>query len=115
MSNLKQFLINENIPHHLIWYFISSETGTKTPLGEKNNDTLENVNLKKNINPPRPSFYYKKAKKAGYDEVNFTEEEERSLQKTYTCFLKYTEYIYCVDVDMPSIKSMDDFFYGNRL
>ena len=89
--NLKQFLTNESIPHYLIWYYISAETGKKTPLGEKNNEPMERVNMKKNINQPRPSSYYKKAMEDGYDEVNFTADEARSLQKTYTCFLKYTE------------------------
>ena len=43
-SNLKQFLTGEAVPHYLIWYFISSETGKKTPLGEKNNEPIEKVN-----------------------------------------------------------------------
>ena len=108
-SNLKQFFISESIPHYFIWYYISSETGKKTPLGEKNNESIEKVNTKKNINPPRPSSYYKKAKEDGYEQVNFTTDEAQSLQKAYTCFLKYTENIYVVDVDMESVNSMDDF------
>ena len=42
-------------------------------------------------------------------EVILTEQEKGTLQKSFTCFLKHTENIYVIDIDMPSISSMDDF------
>ena len=61
-TNPKQFLINENIPHYSIWYFISSTKG-----GEENNEQIDKVNSKLHINPRKPSSYFIKNKNEGYD------------------------------------------------
>lgn len=94
--SIREFLIKENIPHYAIWYYISTTTGKKTPIGEKNNEPLECVMEKQNINPQKPSR-------------NFDENEMNTLQKAYSIFVKYTDNIYCVDVDDPEIHTMDEF------
>ena len=84
-SNLKQFMVKENIPHYFIWYFICDKTGTKTPIGEKNNDPIEKVISKTNINPSKPSSYFKKVDGEKI-EILLTEQEKNTLQKSFTCF-----------------------------
>jgi hypothetical protein len=106
--NVKNFLNYEDIPHYFIWYYISSKTGKKTPIGEKNNENIEAVISKKNINPPRPTSYCEKID-GKFIRFEFNAEESASLQKVCSVFLKYTKNIYCVDIDDPKIKSMDDF------
>ena len=104
--NIKAFLNLEQIPHYTIWYYISSTTGKKTPIGEKNNDSLDTVKNKRNINPTKPTSKYDYTKKCS---VPFVEDEETSLQKTYSIFLKYDDDLFCVDIDDKEINSMEDF------
>lgn len=106
--NVKNFLNCENIPHYFIWYYISAKTGKKTPIGEKNNEDIEKVMSKRSVNPQKPTSYTEKVE-GKYIEMAFTVEESESLQKVCTVFLKYTDDIYCVDIDDPEITSMDDF------
>ena len=106
--NVKNFLNYENIPHYFIWYYISSKTGKKTPIGERNNEDIEKVNLKKNVNPQKPTSYSENVD-GKYKQSEFNAEESAYLQKVCTVFLKYTKNIYCFDIDDPKIKSMDDF------
>ena len=111
-TNLKQFFTSENIPNYLICYYTTIRQDGKVdkkPIGEKNNDTLERVNNKKNNNPPKPITYTKINKEGGYDEIALTETEKQTLQKTYTCFLKHTPNIFCVDIDMHEITTMEEF------
>lgn len=111
-SNIKRFFTAEQIPNYLIWYFKSDTTGKKSPIGEKNNEPIDKVISKNSINPSRPSSFWKKESTDEgdvYTEIDLSETEKQTLQKAYTGFLKYTENIYCVDIDMDSIKTIEDF------
>ena len=104
MSNqikIREFLNKETIPHYNIWYYLN-DAGKKMPIGAKNNDTLETVLKKQKTNN-----YSKPQHKS--DGTPFTDDEFMSLKPTIMLFLNHTDNIYCIDVDEPHIRSMEDF------
>ena len=44
-----------------------------------------------------------------WEKIPFSDKERDSLQPIYTIFLKYTDNLFCIDIDDSNIKSMDDF------
>ena len=110
MTDIKTFLTTAKIPYYAIWYYIN-ENGKKTPLGEKNNMTLEEINIKSNKNVIKPHARYIKSKDPNkkYEEIPLTDAEKSSLQLVYTLFMKYTDNYFCVDIDEVDVTSMDDF------
>jgi hypothetical protein len=92
---LKQFLKTENIPHYSIYYYLNNE-GKKIPIGEKNNISVDEI----------PAQEYKNKQMKLPD---LTKSELSTLQQAYTLFLKHTDNVYCVDIDMENINSMQDF------
>jgi len=110
---ISKFLAAENIVNYPIWYFISDVDGKKTPIGEKNNTTLDEALAKqqKNHMQPKPSSIWKKSKDPlkKYDEIPLSNTEKESLQLAYSIFLKYTENLYCIDIDDPTIHNMEEF------
>lgn len=104
MSNqmkIREFLNNEKIPHYNIWYYLN-DAGKKMPIGAKNNDTLETILKKQKINN-----HSKPQHKS--DGTPFKDDEFMSLKPTIMLFLNHTDNIYCIDVDEPHIRSMEDF------
>ena len=110
-ENIKKFLTQANIPYHKFWYYISDKTGKKTPIGEKNNIKIEDIPKQdqKNISKPKSIFVKSKDPAKKYDEILLSKTELESLQRSYTIFLKYTDNVYCIDIDDKEINSMDDF------
>jgi len=108
---IQAFLAEEKIPFYKIWYYISDNTGKKTPIGEKNNIKIEDIPIqeKRNINKPKSIFVKSNDPSKKYDEIPLSETEIASLQQAYTIFLKYTENVYCIDIDDKEINSMEDF------
>jgi phage/plasmid-associated DNA primase len=110
---IRKFLTAENIVNYPIWYFISDLDGKKNPIGEKNNTTLEQALEKQKLNiiPSKPSSIWKKSKDPlkKYDEIPLSNAEKKSLQLAYSIFLKYTENLYCIDIDDSKINSMEEF------
>jgi P4 family phage/plasmid primase-like protien len=106
MPSIKDFLISEKIPYHHFWYYMNDTTQKKTPIGEKNNATLEEIAKKETMNKPE----YKSKKSNGeWVQIPFTESEKKSLVSSYTIFMKYCQNLYCVDIDDKEIHSMDEF------
>lgn len=108
---IQAFLSKSGIPFYKIWYYISDTTGKKTPIGEKNNIQIEDIPIqeKRNQNKPKSIFVKSNDPSKKYDEIPLSQTEIASLQQAYTIFLKYTDNIYCVDIDDKEINSMDDF------
>ena len=109
---MKDFLENENIPYLKMWYYLDETDGNKKkPIGEKNNISLEDVLKKKNSTCRKPTGRQQfKNENDKWETIPFTSENEKaSLQQVFTIFLKYTEDLFCIDVDDSNIHSMDDF------
>jgi len=109
---MKDFLENENIPYLKMWYYLDETDGNKKkPIGEKNNISLEDVLKKKNSICRKPTGRQQfKNENDKWETIPFTSEiEKASLQQVFTIFLKYTEDLFCIDVDDSNIHSMDDF------
>ena len=47
MTSLETFLETEHLTYLPIYYYIDDNSGKKTPFGEKNNKTVEEINLAK--------------------------------------------------------------------
>lgn len=75
------------------------EKNTLTPIPIKVEDSRSEYHWN---NPPIDRMKNKKL-------VVLTEEEQQSLVKIKVVFLKHTPLLYCVDVDVPGINTMDDF------
>jgi hypothetical protein len=100
-----EFCETENIPFVQCWYYLDN-AGTKKPLGEKNNNSVEQI---KNTKPmPKPKERFVKNKNGGWDKIELTKDEQKSLTQIYSLFLKHTENMYCIDVDMPEINNIED-------
>ena len=111
-TSLHEFLFTEKIPYLKIWYYLDDKDGCKQTIGEKNNITIEEIKIKNKQNKYFKPTYKKSKKNDQGDWINipFSSEKEReSLQQVYTIFLKYTENLYCIDIDDSNIKNMDDF------
>ena len=47
---INEFLIDEKIPYLKIWYYLDDKDGSKMPIGEKNNITIEEIKIKNKQN-----------------------------------------------------------------
>jgi len=105
------FLKSQNIPFYKLWYYISDKTGKKTPIGEKNNIDIKDIHKQENKCRERPKSIFIKSidNKRKYDEILLSNSELESLQQAYTIFIKYTDNVYCIDIDDKDIYNMDDF------
>ena len=92
---VKTFLTQEKIPYRRIQYYISDKDGKKMPIGEKNNIKLEDV----------------KPDNVLYKPKGLSPRELQTLETAYSIYLKYTDNIYCIDVDIKdgSVDTMEDF------
>jgi len=103
MTDLVTFLENEQIPSHLIWYYLRDSDGDKQPYGEKNNASLEEV-TKKHKN----AVYISNLENHPRLKNNTSFSEKKTLTLAHSLFLKHTDNLYCIDIDEPSITSMDE-------
>lgn len=101
----------EQIPCYEIWYYISDTDGKKTPVYEKNNIKLEEVedHKRKNATKARPRTKPVKNKNGTTDYVPLSDAESASLVKAYSLLMKYWTDAYCVDIDDPTVLCLDDF------
>lgn len=95
-----EFCETEKIPFVKCWYYLDVN-GKKKPLGEKNNSTLEQIRTARPMKKPVEKYVLKKS-------VPLTEEEQETLTEIYSLFLKHTDFMYCIDVDMPEVNHIDD-------
>ena len=107
-KSLKQFLNENSVIYKAIWYYINTN-GKKSPIGEMNNMSVDDLKGANKIHGSKPK-YIKRNGKA----INLTTEEFNSLQKSYSIYLKHTSDLYCLDVDMPEIKSLTNLINYNR-
>lgn len=104
---MKSFLINNNIPYHYIWYYLSDKDSTKVPIGEFNTRSLEQI--KSVLSKQHPHDSCPMEHKIKDNEIyKLSKNEIDSVERAYTLFLKHTENIYCIDIDDDNIKSMND-------
>jgi len=101
--NIDKFLETNNLIYKAVWYFIEAETGRKTPIGEKNNLSQKELKDSVKTHGKKPTYTKKDGQKI-YLSVN----EYNSLQKVYSIYLKHTDDLYCLDVDMYHINTLDD-------
>jgi len=116
-----EFFKNENISYTHIYYFIHSSTSKKTPIFEKNNISKEELN-KRNERDGFITMKYGKTDNYFTHNLNtkpttawvngskhiLNSEELKSIQLTYSIYLKYSPELYVIDVDDYSINHMDD-------
>ena len=96
--------------YNIIYYYIDDKTGKKCPHGEKNNKTKEEIiKSKKQIAKPP------KTKKTDGLRVPLSNTEIKSIQQTYSIYMKHITDFYCIDVDDSEIHSMEDFIKKTKI
>jgi hypothetical protein len=109
MSNINEFICNNNLIYTYIWYYINGE-GKKVPINEYNSlekdkcvETMnrQNNNLKKIMIKPKDYEIKKKR-------IILNEEEYNSLVLCHSIFLKHCEEIYVIDIDDKNIRRLED-------
>lgn len=100
---MEKLLDGEDIKYHEMYYFISDKDGKKIPIGERNNISIDEIDKIKRRNIEKPLLYYRNK-----EEIILSEKELKSLTLSYTIFLKYTENIYCIDIDDECIKTLEE-------
>ena len=96
--------------YNIIYYYIDDKTGKKCPHGEKNNKTKEEIiKRKKKITEPP------KTKNTDGLRVPLSNTEIKSIQQTYSIYMKHITDFYCIDVDDPEIHSMEDFIKKTKI
>ena len=108
-NDILTFMNANNLSYRCIWYFLRVADNSKHPVLEKNNISLEEAKESRWRNKSKPEIDI--IKKFTKDEVvkSITDEEYKNLYPTYSIYLKHTEKLYVVDVDVKGINSMDDF------
>ena len=110
MTSMIEFLETEKLIYLPIYYYIDDNSKKKIPVYEKNNATIEEINSlkdKKNMYPTHKNK--KKINGIWSDGTPLSEDESASITEAYSIYLKHTEKLYCVDVDEPEIRNMEDF------
>jgi P4 family phage/plasmid primase-like protien len=98
MTDLAKFIEIEEIPSHYIWIY--HKNGKKTPIGEKNTADLETV---------RTKFSNGHLTKDKPPSSKLNKEERKTLYLAHTLFLKYTDNLFCIDVDDENVTDMEKF------
>ena len=116
-TDILAFMNNNNLSYRCIWYFTRVIVNKKHPNGElKKFPVLEKNDI--SLDEARDTRWFIKDKPT-IDKVrtyttnpivkSITDEEYKNLYPTYSIYLKHTEKLYVVDVDVYGINSMDDF------
>lgn len=113
MYFISDFIKQQNILTNTIGVFLDDE-GEKQQVGEKNDLTIEELNNLKN-----GSYYLTKyGKDIPSKKGEFTKggkkiilSKLKQVEKKQSLYLKYTENLYCIDVDNKDIKTIEDFGY----
>lgn len=140
--NIKEFMEAENIKNTQFKYYIDDKTGKKTPIHpwignskfavpnengklpniycEDFSNTIEQIDEINNMNIYNKFDDNNFEAKRKYDNlkkcnINLSANELNSRRMCYCLYLKYTENIYCVDIDEIDINSMDDFILKTGL
>lgn len=103
------FMNATNLSYRCIWYFIRVAENKKYPVLEKNNISLEQTKESRWYNKSKPEIDVIKKFTNDPNVKSITDEEYKNLYPTYSIYLKHTEKLYVVDVDVYGINSMDDF------
>jgi len=108
-TDILTFMNANNLSYRCIWYFIRVAENKKYPVLEKNNISLEEAEKTKEFNLRKPKIDAIKTFTTDPNIKSITDEEYKNLYPTYSIYLKHTEKLYVVDVDVYGINSMDDF------
>ena len=90
-----------------MWYFLRNNN--KIPIFEKNNINLEDAQQTRWRNKNKSSIDDIRTYTKNQEVKNITNDEYKNLIPSYSLYLKHTEDLYVVDVDVYGINSMDDF------
>lgn len=107
------FLKASQIPFLPIWYHISDVDGKKIPHYEKNDATMEEIELRRPIAKGRiqtlPLNTWKKVGKKYVADHILTDTETASLKRAFSFYIKHCPDMYCIDVDEYDIHNMEEF------
>ena len=110
---LKSFLDQNKIIYKAMWYFLrqGGDEKKKKPIGEMNNLSVEALKNERKVHGNKPTYYFEKGK----GKILLTPPEFDSLQMAHSLYLKHTDDVFCVDIDEPQIKSLNDLIqYNNK-
>ena len=106
------FMNNNNLSYRCIWYFIRPDKlniPKKHPVLEKNDITLQEALKTRWLRKNKPLIDDIRTYTTNEIVKSITDDEYKNLYPTYSIYLKHTEKIYVIDVDVYGINSMDDF------
>lgn len=105
-TDILTFMNANNLSYRCIWYYIRADDQKKMPIYEKNNIGLEDVQNSRWWSKTKPEL--EKIKTIS-NHKNITDEEYKNLIPSYSLYIKHTELLFVIDVDVYGINSMDDF------
>jgi len=105
-TNILTFMNANNLSYRCIWYYIRSDDDKKMPIYEKNNISLEEAQQTRWWSKTKPEL---EKIKTITNHKNITNEEYENLIPSYSLYLKHTDNLFVIDVDVYGINSMDDF------
>ena len=90
-----EFLKTEWLIHTPIYYYIDDNTKKKTPIGEKNNATIEEINALKGKKclyfPPPTHKYKKKINGVWSDGPPLSKDESASITEAYSIYASWID------------------------
>jgi len=106
------FMNANNLSYRCIWYFVrpnKKNEPKKYCVLEKNDISLEEATRTRWRNKSKPVIDDIRTYTTSSIVKSITDEEHKNLCPTYSIYLKHTEKLYVVDVDVYGINSMNDF------
>jgi P4 family phage/plasmid primase-like protien len=111
-TDILTFMNNNNLSYRCIWYFIRPDElniPKKYPVLEKNDITLQEALKTRWLRKNKPLIDDIRTYTTNDVVKSINDDEYKNLYPTYSIYLKHTEKIYVIDVDVYGINSMDDF------
>lgn len=105
-TDILTFMNANNLSYRCMWYYIRTDDKKKMPIYEKNNINLEEALNTRWWSKTKPEL--EKIKTIA-NHKNITDEEYKNLIPSYSLYIKHTELLFVIDVDVYGINSMDDF------
>jgi len=105
-TDILTFMNANQLSYRCIWYYIRSADDKKMPIYEKNNISLEEAQNSRWWSKTKPEL--QKIKTIA-NHKNITDEEYKNIIPSYSLYIKHTDNLFVIDVDVYGINSMDDF------
>ena len=106
-TDILTFMNANNLSYRCMWYFLRNNN--KIPVFENNKINLEAAQKTRWCNKNKSSIDDIRTYSKSQEVKNITDDEYKNLIPSYSLYLKHTEELYVVDVDVYGINSMDDF------